>query len=73
MCQVGEQDGNVGHLLGQGIAVLGGQCGQIGILGPLGVLQQLSGFEGNAGAQGPQVVELLPVAFLAEGQQFIAQ
>ena len=73
MGQVGKQDGNVGHLRGHGIAVLGGQGGQVGILRPLGVLHQLGGFQGYAGAQGPQVVELLPVALLAEGQPFIAQ
>ena len=59
--EVREQDCNVGHLLGQGIAVLGGQGGQVGILRPLGVLHQLGGFEGNAGAQGPQAMELHPV------------
>lgn len=73
VCEVGEQDGNIGHLLGQGIAVRGGQGGQVGILCPLGVLHQLGGFEGNARGERPQVVELLPVALLTEGQQFIAQ
>lgn len=39
MGQVREQDGNVRHLFGQGIAVLLGQGGQLGVLGSLGVLQ----------------------------------